>query len=134
MLQIIFDYRDNSFRISRETIETIGNPEEISFLLNQEKKQFLIWRGGVMVDGPGKHQRKQQTVSSCVLSKNTEQTADAFCIRDCGTGLKALSAFILGFRDGTTYAFDGQLVMDRAVAFDLSKAHYSDYDEEYNNP
>ena len=122
MMQIIFDYRDNSFHISRETIEAISNPDEISFLLNQEKKQFLIWRGGVMVDSLGKHRRKPQTISSCVLSKNTEQTADGFCIRDCGTALKALSAFIPGFRGGTAYAFDGQLVMDRAVAFDLTKA------------
>lgn len=121
MMQIIFDYRDNSFHISRETIEAIGSPDKISFLLNQEKKQFLIWRGGVMVDCPGKHQRKQQTVSSCVLRKNTEQTADGFCIRDCGTAFKAFSAIIPGFRYGTAYTFDGQLVMGHAVAFDLSK-------------
>lgn len=134
MLQIIFDYQDNSLHISRETIEAIGNPEEISFLLNREKKQFLIWRGGVVVDSTGARRRKPQTINSCVLSKSTEQTADGFRIRDCGTALKALSAFIPGFRNVTAYAFAGQLVMDRAVAFDLSKAHFSDYDEEYNNP
>ncbi|MBR4474298.1 MAG: hypothetical protein IKS55_11755 [Oscillospiraceae bacterium] len=87
-----------------------------------------------MVDSLGKHRRKPQTISSCVLSKNTEQTAGGFCIRDCGAALKALSAFIPGYRNGAAYVFEGQLVMDRAVSIDLSKAHFLDYDEEYNNP